>query len=73
MIACTIYSQYGIIPAMERDRIVAGGAIDTANGSDATTMHFNKLHNRSEFVEEAVLLLGLAAVVLMARAETARV
>jgi hypothetical protein len=73
MIACTVYSQYGIIPAMDRDRIAAGGAIDTANGSDATTAHFNKLHNRSEFVEEAVLLLGLAAVVLMARAETTRV
>jgi hypothetical protein len=57
---------------MDRDRIAAGGAIDTANASDATTAHFNKLHNRSEFVEEAVLLLGLAAVVLMARAETTR-
>jgi uncharacterized protein DUF4149 len=73
MIACTVYSQYGIIPAMERDRIAAGGAIDTTNPADATTAHFNKLHNRSEFVEEAVLLLGLAAVVLMARAETTRV
>ena len=72
MIACTVYSQYGIIPAMDRDRIAAGGAIDTANSSDATTAHFNKLHKRSEFVEEAVLLLGLAAVVLMARAETTR-
>jgi hypothetical protein len=72
MIGCTVYSQYGIIPAMDRDRIAAGGAIDTANASDATTAHFNKLHNRSEFVEEAVLLLGLAAVVLMARAETTR-
>ena len=73
MIACTVYSQYGIIPAMERDRIAAGGAIDTTNPADATTAHFNKLHNRSEFVEEAVLLLGLAAVVLMARTETTRV
>lgn len=73
MIGCTVYSQYGIIPAMERDRIAAGGAIDAANSSDPTTAHFNKLHNRSEFVEEVILLLGLAAVVLMARAETTRV
>jgi hypothetical protein len=73
MIAFTVYSQYGIIPAMERDRIAAGGAIDSSNASDATTAHFNKLHNRSEFVEETVLLLGLAAVVLMARAETTRI
>jgi hypothetical protein len=73
MIACTVYSQFGIIPAMERDRIAAGGAIDTTDATNAITVHFNKLHNRSEFVEEAVLLLGLATVVLMARAETARV
>ena len=73
MIGCTVYSQYGIIPAMERDRIAAGGVIDAANSSGSITKHFNKLHNRSEFVEETVLLLGLAAVVLMARAETTRV
>jgi hypothetical protein len=73
MIALTVYSQYGIIPAMERDRIAAGGSIDTATPADATTAHFNKLHNRSEFVEESILLLGLATVVLMARAESTRV
>ncbi len=72
MIACTVYSQFGIIPAMERDRIAAGGAIDTADASNATTADFNKLHNRSEFVEEAILLFGLATVVLMARAESTR-
>ena len=27
MLACTLYSQYSIIPDMERDRITAGGAI----------------------------------------------
>ena len=57
---------------MERDRIAAGGAIDVGGLADATTEHFNKLHNRSELVEEAVLLMGLATVVLMARAETTR-
>ena len=72
MIALTVYSQYGIIPAMDRDLVAAGGAIDTANPGDATTAHFNKLHNRSEFVEETILLLGLATVVLMARAESIR-
>jgi hypothetical protein len=73
MIAFTVYSQYGIIPAMERDRIAASGAIDNATPTDATTAHFNKLHYRSVVVEEAVLLLGLAAVALMARAESTRV
>lgn len=72
MLACTAYSQYGIIPAMERDRAAAGGAIDTADPADPTTVHFNRLHNRSEHVEEAILLLGLATVTLVARAETSR-
>ena len=72
MIACTVYSQFGIIPAMERDRIAAGGSIDTTNPTDATTTHFNKLHNRSVVIEEAILLMGLATVVLMARAESTR-
>jgi hypothetical protein len=72
MIAFTVYSQSDIIPAMDRDRIAAGGSIDTASPPDATTTHFNKLHNRSVVVEETILLFGLATVVLMARAETTR-
>ena len=72
MIALTAYSQFGIIPAMERDRRAAGGAIDTADATNPTTIDFNKLHNRSEHVEEAILLLGLATVVLVARAETVK-
>ncbi len=71
MIASTIYSQFVIIPAMERDRIAAGGAIEIADPANLTTAHFNQLHNRSEHVEEAILLLGLAMVVLVARAESA--
>jgi hypothetical protein len=71
MIAFTVYSQFVIIPAMERDRIAAGGAIETADPANPTTAHFNKLHNRSEHVEEAILLLGLATVVFVARAESA--
>jgi hypothetical protein len=72
MIAFTTYSQFGIIPAMERDRIAAGGSFDATGPADATTAHFNKLHNRSVVIEEAILLMGLATVVLMARAETTR-
>ncbi|HEY3704584.1 MAG TPA: DUF4149 domain-containing protein [Terracidiphilus sp.] len=70
MLACTAYSQFGIIPAMERDRIAAGGAINTADTTNPYTQDFNELHNRSLFVEEAVLLFGLITVVLVARAET---
>jgi phosphoglycerol transferase MdoB-like AlkP superfamily enzyme len=69
MIAATVYSQFGIIPAMDRDRRAAGGAIDTTDITNPTTIHFNTLHQRSVFVEETVLLLGLATVVLVAWAE----
>jgi hypothetical protein len=72
MLACTAYSQFGIIRAMERDRMAAGGAIDTTDTTNPITIHFNRLHNRSEHVEEAVLLLGIATVALVARAETSR-
>jgi hypothetical protein len=70
MIALTCYSQFVILPSMDRDRIAAGGVIDNANPDNPTTAHFNRLHNRSENVEGAVLLLGLVSVVLIAIAET---
>jgi hypothetical protein len=73
MIACTAYSQFKIIPAMERDRVAAGGVIDAVDADNPSRVHFNKLHNRSEHVEEAILLLGLATVVLVASAETRRI
>lgn len=69
MLGCTVYSQFSILPNMERDRIAAGGAIDTSDASNAITIHFNKLHSRSEYVEESILLLGLATVVLVSWAE----
>jgi hypothetical protein len=72
MIGATAYSQFGIIPSMERDRIAAGGAIDTADTASPQTIHFNKLHRRSTLVEEVVLLFGIATVVFVARAETVR-
>jgi hypothetical protein len=73
MIALTAFSQFVIIPAMERDRIAAGGAIDAADAANPNRIDFNKLHTRSEHVEEVVLLLGLAVVALVAKAETSRI
>jgi uncharacterized membrane protein len=70
MIAGTVYSQFGIIPDMELDRIAAGGAIDAADAANPSRIHFEKLHQRSEQVEGAILLLGLATVVLMAKTES---
>ena len=72
MLGCTVYSQYGIIPAMERDRIAAGGEIDTTDITNPNTIHFNKLHNRSERIEGVILLLGITTVVLVAWAESVR-
>ncbi len=72
MIGLTVYSQFAIIPAMERDRIASGGAIAVTGPDNPTTAHFNKLHNRSEHVEEAILLMGLATVVLVAAAESVK-
>jgi hypothetical protein len=72
MIALTVYAQFAIIPAMERDRAAAGGAIDVTDTANSTTAHFNKLHTWSERVEGAILLLGLATVVFVAKAETER-
>ena len=57
---------------MERDRIAAGGEIDTADISNPNTIHFNNLHNRSERVEGVILLLGITTVVLVAWAESVR-
>jgi hypothetical protein len=73
MLVCTVGSQYVIIPAMERDRIAAGGAIDVQDRANPAVADFNRLHNRSEHVELAILLMGIATVVLLARAETTRV
>jgi Domain of unknown function (DUF4149) len=71
MVALTAYSQYGIIPAMERDRAAVGGVIDAAPRNNPARVHFDVLHKRSTWVEESVLLLGIVAVVLVASAETA--
>lgn len=72
MLAATAYSQYGIIPAMERDRIAAGGAINTEDHTNPAVADFNRLHNRSTLVEETVLVLGLITVALVAYSESAR-
>jgi len=72
MIVCTSFSQWSIIPAMDRDLVAAGGAIDTTDSANPITQDFNRLHNRSTFVEEVVMLFGIATVVLIAKAETSR-
>ena len=67
MIGCTAWSQYSIIPRMERDRIAAGGAIDSVPKNDPRHVDFDRLHNVSTDVEEAVMLGGLVLVILLGR------
>ncbi len=68
MIAGTCYSQFIVIPSMERDRIAAGGDVNAADAANPARIHFNHLHVLSEGLEQAILLVGLATVVLVARA-----
>ena len=72
MIAGTCYSQFIVIPSMERDRIAAGGDVNAADAANPARIHFNHFHVLSEGLEQAILLVGLATVVLVARAETVR-
>jgi hypothetical protein len=67
MLSLTAFSQYWIIPHMEKDRIAAGGAIDSVPRTDPRHADFDRLHRSSEHLEEAVLLAGLVLVVLLAR------
>jgi uncharacterized membrane protein len=66
MMAATAVVQLHIVPAMERDRIAAGGEIDAAPPDNPARVDFDRLHALSEKTEGAALLLGLAVVVLVA-------
>ncbi len=65
MLAATVYVQASIVPAMERDRIAAGGDVDAAPKDNPARLDFERLHPLSEKVEGSALFLGLAVVVLM--------
>jgi hypothetical protein len=72
MLTATCYSQFVIIPAMEGDRIAAGGAIDQVAEAHPARVHFESLHKQSTKVEGVVLFAGIAAVILLAYEEMAR-
>ncbi|HEX4038546.1 MAG TPA: hypothetical protein VHX37_10850 [Acidobacteriaceae bacterium] len=67
MLGLTAFSQFSIIPRMEKDRIAAGGAIDSVPPTDPRHADFNRLHHQSEHLEEAVMLCGIILVVVLAR------
>lgn len=66
MLALTVYIQQAILPAMERDRALAGGDITAAAPDNPARLHFDRLHKQSEQIEGGVLLLGLAVIALIA-------
>ena len=66
MIALTLISQFVLVGRMAALR-TAMGDIDQVARTDARRVEFNRLHEWSTRVEQAVLLLGLAVVYLTAR------
>jgi uncharacterized membrane protein len=65
MISATALVQWRIVPAMERDRIAAGGDVDAAAPGNPARVDFERLHPISEKLEGGALFLGLGVVVLM--------
>ncbi len=67
MLAVTAYSQFSVLPAMERDRAVAGGEVEKASLENAGRVDFERLHVLSERLEGLVLLCGLGVVFFLSR------
>lgn len=67
MLAVTAYSQFRLLPAMERDRVDVGGEIETAPTQNASRADFEHLHVLSERLEGLVLFCGLGVVLALAR------
>lgn len=64
MMALTAYSQYSIIPRMERDRAIVGPIAEAPDSPEHE--EFDRLHGRSVQVESGVLVGGLVLLVLIA-------
>jgi uncharacterized membrane protein len=67
MILATAYIHWSILPHMDADRMQAGGDIALVAPNSVPRADFDRLHQRSERLEGAVLLLGLAVVFLLSR------
>jgi hypothetical protein len=67
MLLVTAYSQFRILPAMEQDRIQAGGEIETADLALPARVDFERLHVLSKRLEGFVLFCGLGVVLVLAR------
>ena len=67
MLAVTAYSQLRVLPAMERDRVQAGGVIEVVELANPARMDFERLHVLSERLEGLVLFCGIGVVLMLAR------
>jgi Domain of unknown function (DUF4149) len=67
MLAATAYSQFRILPVMDRDRQLVGGVVETAPMENAWRVDFERLHVLSERLEGAVLLCGFSVVFMLSR------
>ena len=67
MLAVTAYSQFSILPAMEVDRALAGGEVETASLENPGRVDFERLHRLSERLEGFVLACGLGVVFVLSR------
>lgn len=67
MMLATAYIEWKLMPAMESDRVLAGGDIDKAEKTNPARIHFEKLHARSEKADGTVFFLGIGVLFLMSR------
>jgi hypothetical protein len=65
MLILTIYSQFSVIPRMEKDRLSLGGNVASASQDNPARLDFDRLHKLSVNLEGAVLI---GAFVLLALA-----
>ncbi len=66
MAALTAFSQFSVLPTMERYRAEAGGDLDGVSKSDPRKVQFERLHALSERLEGGVLLGGLGLLLVVA-------
>ena len=71
MLLCTVASQFGVTPQMQRIRENVGGSIQALPPQDAGRAAFDRLHRLSLVLEGIVLLSGIGVLALIAREETA--
>lgn len=67
MLLLTAYTQFRVLPAMEVDRALAGGEVETASLENPGRVDFERLHRLSERLEGLVLLCGLGVMYVLSR------